>query len=351
MAAINNLFKEKVYITQESRSVFGIEKDIIDSISLEVFNKNSKIEFIDANKNYDLFKITNDHEFYLKLSLTDPHQCLEKEFSVLNENSYFWHTPFPYKYGKLKNFGNVIYALYGAIPTQNIKNYGIADALNNIQSYAEMYESISNFSSINFKIPLFDQYLNHYLEFDIFKVPDINIDSLESSPYIKNIAKTQTVELQKILKEKLQKINFSQKHFCHGNLNQSTILPIGESMACINFDNCYWGDCLFEILNLKYNLFFSEKIENEIIKFFKEIDNEKLNLSQLREYRNFVCYWNLLKICVDYLEEVFILKSYRQAEILNIAFRFSKNYNNFYQLPNFDKNFKPIAELFVESVI
>jgi hypothetical protein len=67
--------------------------------------------------------------------------------------------------------------------------------------------------------------------------------------------------------------------------------------------------------------------------------------------KTFAGYFNLLKIMVEYLKQVYILKAYKKNKVLNCAIKFSKNYDAFYQLPGFDKKLKPIAEFFVESVI
>ncbi len=352
MAKITNLFKEKIYIFNREKGVFETEREMADKIFSQFSNGIQNIEFVDANMHNDIFKVksVDDEDYYLKLSLEDEPNFL-KEHQILFQNFHKKVSPEPIVFGQLKDFGNINYSVITSIPTFNIKEYGIAEILNNKKTIPEYLSLLTSFSHEDVNLPTFNQYANHYLTFDVFKVPDISINSFESHENIKDVAKKQVVVLQKIIAEKLNNLNLNKNHFCHGNLNQSTILGATNCLFFINFENAYLGDFLFEVLNLKYELFYSNHVENDILKYMNNDLKLDLNFSQLRLYKELSCYWNLLKICVDYLEEVFVLKSQRQNKILNIAARLSKNYENFYQLPDFDKNFKPIAELFVESVI
>jgi len=351
MAKISNLFREKVYIFNKPREVFESEKEIISLIFKDLDFKIKSIDFVDANLHNDLFKINTDYaNFYLKFSL-------EKDSKIFKESNFLWlnfHNqivPKICKEGELKEFNNLKYNIISSMEIENLREAGISECFVNEGSIPYFLNQMSKLNIDTIKNETITDYLKFYLEFDILKVPDVQFDSLESSPIIKNLVKKQVVVLQNILKEKLTQINFKTDDFCHGNLNPSTILCNGDFLKCINFENAYAGDFLFEILNLKYELFYDHSIENNIIEIFNKIANKPLDLSKLKEYREFSCYFNLLKICVDYLQQVFILKSQRQDKILNLAIKFSKNYENFYQLPDFEKNFKPIAELFVESVI
>jgi len=351
MAKITNLFRDKVYTFNKPREVFESEKEIISAIADDLNLKIKNIYFIDANIHNDLFKIECENaNFYLKLSLEESTD-FEKEYNIFIRNPHNFITPRYLSFGTLETFKNLKFSLAYAIDVENLREYGVGQLLNNPYSIPFLFDQFTLFKTSNIELNTFEDYLKPYLEFNIFNIPEINSSNIEANPIIKNLVKKQVVILQEILKDKLTKINFENSDFCHGNLNQSTILPYGDLLKCINFENSYIGDMLFEILNLKYELFYNERIEDSIINNFHKISNKKLNLFKTKEYREFCCYWNLLKICIDYLKEIFILQSQRQDKILNIAIRFSKNYENFYQLPDFEKNFKPIAELFVESVI
>jgi len=350
MPKIVNLFRDKVYTFYKPREVFDNEREIIYSL-LRKFDLNvSSIDFVDANMHNDIFKIhTENGNFYLKLSL-ESEPGFFKESKIL-EKSKMPFAPTCLGYGKIDNFLNLNYSLLSSLEMQSLRESGVAEAFASTLSIPYFLNTLSylNYSSIE-KYTILD-YLKFYLNFDILKVPDTQTSWFEENPQIKNLAKKQVVVIQEILKEKLKHYDFSKKDFCHGNLNQSTILCHGEILSCINFEKAYIGDFLFELLNLKYELFYNQNYENQIIYHFSSVSKSKLNLNKINEYREFACYFNLLKICVDYLQEVFILKSQREDKILNIAIKFSKNYENFHSLPDFEKSFKPIAELFIESVI
>ena len=102
---------------------------------------------------------------------------------------------------------------------------------------------------------------------------------------------------------------------------------------------------------LKFELFYDFNFENYLFSDFEARTKKQINPVKLKDYKTFASYFSLLKIMVDYLIEVYILRCNRENKILDCAIKFSKNYDSFYQLPNFDKKLKPIAEFFVESVI
>lgn len=352
MAKITNLFRDKLYTISRSSEVFEIEKEIIEYIFELHDLKCKSIKFIDANINNDLFQTadSDDQEYYIKLSLEENPKFLI-EGRILAENALKKISPCPFASGTIKKFGNINYSLLSSIPTQNVKEYGLVTIVKNNELISNLFLDLSSFTTYDCQIQSIDDYLNYYLNFDISQITKINFNTPEADPKIKGLIQNQTHLLQKHLKEKLGKINFKKQNFCHGNLNQSTILPFDDSLCCINFENAYLGDALFEILNLRYQFYYNELVEVKIIENFQAKSKEKLNLKFINQYKEFVNYWNLYKICVDYLNEVFLLQSKRMNKILDLAFCLSKNYENFYGLPDFEKNFKPIAELFVESVI
>ena len=352
MAKISNLFREKVYTIARSSEIFKNEKEIINFIFKKFETEIKSVNFIDANERNDLFKIkdVDGLESYIKLSLEEnPNFFIEADILARNFKKNI--SPRLIDAGYVESYGNISYSLTSSIPTQNIKEYGVATIVNNPQLISNLFLQLSKFNFDGIKIQSIYDYLEKYLSFDITKISKINLSSPEANPLIKELIQNQTVNLKNILTEKLKHINFDETVFCHGNLNQSTILGFEDSLCCINFENAYIGDILFEILNLRYQLFYDQTTESKIIELFHKKTKQKLNLVHLKKYREFVNYWNLYKTCVDYLNEVFVLNSKRMNKILDLAFCLSKNYENFYGLPDFEKNFKPIAELFVESVI
>jgi hypothetical protein len=194
-------------------------------------------------------------------------------------------------------------------------------------------------------------YLDEYLNFDIFKVPDAETNWIKNHSKLRKILSEEILYIQNLLKNKKQIVNLEASDLCHGNLNQSTMLVLGDYIHAINWENSYKGDSLLDILSLRYELFFSEEFEDKMLKKYCEFSGRKIDESYLRRMKTFAGYFNLLKIMIDYLKEVYILKAYKKNKILNCGIKFSKNYDFFYQLPSFDKKLKPIAEFFVESVI
>lgn len=352
MPKITNLFREKVYIFGQQPEVFESEKQLINSIFWEqVLENPSEIKFVDANVDNDLFLVKNkDGNFFVKLTLDSEKSNLENEFKILDLNIEHLITPFPIANGFSDFINDIEYSIISEIPAPNLSDFGIFNLLNNPEAVNNFFNKLSLFKAPS-GLRSFNQYCQHYLSFDIFKLPNIEISWIENHEKIKKIAQEQVVYLQKILKEKLKNFNMPKVHVCHGNLNTSTILVLGDYVHAVNWENAYHGDLYFELCNLKYELFFDDSVEKEMIANFAETTTHKISNDRLKEYALFAKYFQLLKIIVDYLYETYVLEAKRQNKIINCAIKLSKNYETFYQLPDFDKNLKPIAEFFTESVI
>lgn len=349
MARITNLFNEKVYIFSGKQEVYESEQNMIRELIVkhklgEVFS----INFIDANLNNDLFSVeTTIGKFHVKLSLDNQSSGLEKEFKILQNNIHHKISTFPIAYGT-ENF--VEYSIVATLPMPNIASAGVLRVVEQDYSLPFFLKQLWEFSPIE-GIQSMSDYLDSYLDFDILKIPDAEVGWIKNHGEIRKLISEDILYLQNILKNKKNLVNLSSQKLCHGNLNQSTLLILGDYIHAINWENAYIGDPLLDILSLRYELFFSEKFENSLIAKYCSHTNQTIDTAYLYKMKMFSGYFNLLKIMVDYLKEVYLLKAYKKDKILNCAIKFSKNYDYFYQLPTFDKKLKPIAEFFVTSVI
>ena len=352
MPRISNLFKEKLYVFGNQSEVFSSEKDLIKDIFWqEGLEEPQEIKFIDANIDNDLFLVKNSEgNFYTKLSLDSQNSNLDKEFNIIYDNIEHLITPFAVSYGFSEKLGNIEFSIATEIPAPNLLDIGVANFFEKPDMVKDFFERLSKFRP-NKSLSSFQQYCNSYLSFDILKTPDVEVSWIENHRDIKKIVQEQVVYLQRLLKEKLNKFIFPAVHVCHGNLNPSTLLIFGDYMHAINWEKAYHGDLYFELCNLRYELFFDEVVEKEILRNFAEFSSHKISQEQQGDYILFSKYFNLLKIMVEYLNETYVLQANRKNKILNCAIKLSKNYDTFYQLPDFDKKLKPIAEFFVESVI
>lgn len=352
MARITNLFKDKVYLFSSLREVYPSEINLIKSIfEREGLKEPSKIDFLSANLNNDLFLVQNDlGKFCVKISLDRKGSGLEKEFLILKNNWKRKISAFPLAYGVTKDFSPVEYSIVGYIPAPNLFDFSLQPIIESEDAIPYFFANLSCFSTDSVQSSILD-YLESYLSFDILKVPEVDPEWIKNHQSIKNIVKNQILLLQDILREKIKNISFSQSNFCHGDLNFSNILAFGNHLHAINYENSFKGDWVFELLCLKYNLFFPNSLEKEYIDKTENLLKTNLNGHNLNQLKEFACYFNLLKLMVEYLTEVYILKCSRQNKILQCGIKLSKNYDHFYQLPDFDKKLKPIAEFFVESVI
>jgi hypothetical protein len=349
MPRITNLFNEKVYVFSGQQEVYENEKVLIDKLFAEKsLGKINQIDFIDANINNDVFSVKTDlGQFCVKLSLDQNSSNLRKEFRILERNISKRISAYPIAYG-IDN--SVEYSITGYLPMPNIANSGVAAIIDQDYSIPFFLKRLSEFQTVD-DLPSMSDYLDEYLNFDIFKVPDAETNWIKNHSKLRKILSEEILYIQNLLKNKKQIVNLEASDLCHGNLNQSTMLVLGDYIHAINWENSYKGDSLLDILSLRYELFFSEEFEDKMLKKYCEFSGRKIDESYLRRMKTFAGYFNLLKIMIDYLKEVYILKAYKKNKILNCGIKFSKNYDFFYQLPSFDKKLKPIAEFFVESVI
>lgn len=349
MPRITNLFNEKVYVFSGQQEVYENEKVLIDKLFAEKsLGKINQIDFIDANINNDVFSVKTDlGQFCVKLSLDQNSSNLRKEFRILERNISKRISAYPIAYG-IDN--SVEYSITGYLPMPNIANSGVAAIIDQDYSIPFFLKRLSEFQTVD-DLPSMSDYLDEYLNFDIFKVPDAETNWIKNHSKLRKILSEEILYIQNLLKNKKQIVNLEASDLCHGNLNQSTMLVLGDYIHAINWENSYKGDSLLDILSLRYELFFSEEFEDKMLKKYCEFSGRKIDESYLRRIKTFAGYFNLLKIMIDYLKEVYILKAYKKNKILNCGIKFSKNYDSFYQLPSFDKKLKPIAEFFVESVI
>lgn len=349
MPRITNLFNEKVYIFSRQHEVYENEKVLIEKIFLEKdLGQIQQIDFIDANINNDVFYVkTSFGKFCVKLSLDQSSSNFKKEFDILQKNINKKISAYPVAHG-LDN--SVEYLITAYLPMPNIASAGVASVIDQDYAIPFFLNKLSQFETVD-GISSMSSYLDEYLNFDIFKVPDAEIDWLKNHDKLKKILSEEILYIQNILKNKKNLVNLEANELCHGNLNQSTMLILGDYVHAINWENAYKGDSLLDILSLRYEFFFNEIFEDQMIKKYCEFSKKQMDPQYLRKIKTFSGYFNLLKIMVEYLKEVYILKAHKKNKVLNCAIKFSKNYDAFYQLPSFDKKLKPIAEFFVESVI
>jgi hypothetical protein len=349
MPRVANLFNEKVYIFSRQQEVYENEKVLIEKLFAEKeLGKIHQIDFIDANINNDIFCVkTSLGKFCIKLSLDTASSGFKKEFDILQKNISKKISAYPIAYG-IDN--SVEYLITGYLPMPNIASAGIASIVDQDYAVPFFLNRLSQFQIVD-EIPLMSDYLDEYLNFDIFKVPDAEIDWLKNHHQLKKILSEEILYIQNILKNKKNLVNLDAGELCHGNLNQSTMLILGDYIHAINWENAYKGDSILDILSLRYEFFFDEAFEDKMLEKYCQFSKKQIDPQYLRKIKTFSGYFNLLKIMVEYLKEVYILKAHKKNKVLNCAIKFSKNYDAFYQLPSFDKKLKPIAEFFVESVI
>ena len=178
MPRITNLFNEKIYIFSRQQEVYESEKVLIEKIFLEKdLGQIQQIDFIDANINNDIFSVkTSLGRFCIKLSLDKNASNFQKEFNILQKNVNKKISAYAVAHG-LDN--SVEYLITAHLPMPNIASAGVASVVEQDYSIPFFLNQLSQFETID-GISSMSSYLDHYLNFDIFKVPDVEIDWLEN---------------------------------------------------------------------------------------------------------------------------------------------------------------------------
>jgi hypothetical protein len=343
----HHLLNNKAFVFGQHPETYESEKQII----LELCTKNAltnckNIHYVDSNANYDLFFADcSEGSVAVKLSL-DLDYPLEKEFEILKTNLNRKISPFPIDCGK-KN--NVNYSILAQFPFQNLDEMGRAEIVSSDDSVPYFLANLSSFKTKQ-ALPYAKDYINQYLNFDIYKIPEAQIEWIHNHKVVQALIKEQIFYLQKIVKEKLEKLPLKNDRFCHGNLTSSNILTDGINLFAINFENAYWGDDALQFALLKHEMFYDDYRDRILYEKYCGLVGDKYDASSYFQYQTFASYFSLLQTLIDYINEVYVLKCYRQNRVMQNVIKFLKNYDSFTVLPDYQQKLKPIADFFLESV-
>lgn len=341
------LLKNKAFIFGNRPEVYEAERKLIQELSAaNGFKVCKNIEYADSNANYDLFFAeTEQGNLAIKLSL-DLDYPLNKEFSILKENVNTLISPFPIDSG-IKN--RVNYSILGRLPFQNLDEAGRAEISSSESVVPNFMAVLSSFRLPQVTTTVSD-YLKKFINFNIYKVPEVQVEWIANHAIVKKLIKEQIFYLQEIVNSKAEKLNLRKDQFCHGNLNSSNVLTDGINVAAINFENAYMGDFALEFALLKHEIFYDDYQDRILYSKFCEMSGEKYDASHYYHYQELASYLSLLQTLIDYLTEVYVLKCARQNRVMQNAIKIIKNYDSFTILPEFQQKLKPIADFFIESV-
>ncbi|MFZ9878115.1 MAG: hypothetical protein ACO3EG_06115 [Chitinophagaceae bacterium] len=342
-----DILNNKAFIFGYQPEVYQVEKNIISELCEKNKLTNCRgINFVDSNTNYDLFFAKcNEGDIVVKLSL-DSNYPLDREFSILKENIDSNIVPYPIDCDK-KN--GINYSILGKLPFQNIENVGRAEVVSSDKSIPYFLSNLRLFTT-KIELPRIQDYFNHYLNFNIYKIPEAQITWIENHKAVRALVKEQIYYLQRIIKQKISELNLRDDQFCHGNLNTSNILTDGINLFAINFEQAYLGDEKLQFAMLKHELFYDDYRDRQLFQKYCEIVGIEYDASEYFKYQSLASYLALLQTLINYLTEVYVLKCNRQNKVMQNALKFINNYDSFTILPDYQQKLKPIADFFLKSV-
>ncbi len=349
--------KERCFLIPRADFVTESQRKIVELIMQRHGENNIKnIKLIDENDDYDSFFIELENlgiclkmsfdqiPIFYEFMVLKGIEHLEISPQVIDRNDFF--------YGK-----NIFYTL---------QTYEYSDNLNSIGNSTILEESFKDF---NYKLSKLHSFIppkqvhehlddtRSFLEYQNINFDKIiaYVDSGEEQTYnfLKQIYSEIFLEMMEIF-DKNEK-NLTLKRFVHGNLNSSTIINNQDKFKFINFENCFIGSPLFDIVNIIYELQMTGLNEHNFLT--RRLEDSSIVTNRLKcghiinEYKICKKIWirkKFLDLLREYVKEVIILNKQRMDKISRIANNFSKHFYKFREINTFVKNKDVFNQKFME---
>jgi hypothetical protein len=346
--------KERCFLIPRADFVPESQMELIKLIMKRHGEENLQtVKLIDENDDYDSFFIEAD----------DLGICLKMSFDPI---------PIYYEHMVLKGIEELQLAPqvidrneipYGQKIFYTLQSYEYSDNLNSIGNSAILDESFKDFNN---KLSILHSYIppeevHEYLDDtkSFLEYQNINFDKIisyvdsgeeEVFKFIKEIYTETFSEMLNIFNDNEKKI--TSKRFVHGNLNSSTIINNLSKFKFINFENCFLGSPLFDLVNIIFELQMTGLKEHDFLsrrmKDSKLVENRLMAGSFIEEYKICKKIWirkKFLDLIKEYVKEVIILNKQRTSKMAKLATNFSKHFYKFAGIPVFDRN----KDLFVRT--
>lgn len=331
---LDNLLREKIYAFAKNTVPSEAEKQIASQIlQKEKLGSVLSLETVDNNDNYDSYLVlTESGRFCLKTSLDESYLGLKNDAIAVQKTSekrVFC--------GELKNW-NIQYSIQPFKNGQSLQEMGKSLVLD--KKFIAALKKIHKQSSER----KLSEFLNKY-----FIKPDfIKSIDFSSQPEIEQICNQELDVLSGEIKELYQSW-MSEGGLIHSGITPSRVLIWGDEFSLINFDDSCEGNPLFDLLSLKYEFFFNDFVENEMLKlYFEQGLPSKERLFQAKETIKRIKFFDLI---IEFLKQVYVYRNAKPHKILQFTEKMSKTFVNFSDLPSFERHRGKIVEMFTHSVI
>lgn len=348
---LKNLFKDKAFIfnaNEGSSNDFEIVYEIIKFCNL---GEVSHVKFIDANINYDCYKVkVNDKFYFIKYSLDSSYKGFQNEYLILNTNEFAWQ-PKIIANGLLKFGDEIVYSITSFEHAETINETGRSVIFEFLPNFIQNYFSLQNknLSQYNFNFFL----SRVFSECSTSNLPD------EVAQVFKD--KNEIEIIEKIIFEIKNDINnfynpsiLDKKELCHGNLNLENILFRNDNFKFVNFTKCFTSNLYFDVASIVINFNLDSEMEKLIVKSFSDHQDQSLYQEKLKEYN--CCYEIMIRVkalesLFNLIQESYSLESERPSKIMRIISSFSFNSSRFMKIPTFKKHYEFIYSTILEPII
>lgn len=312
-----------------------------------------KIALIDENDEYDSFLIETEKQgFCLKLSLDSV--PIFYDYMILCGITHLQIAPQSVIRGEIE-FGKTIYYTIQTFEySDNLQSLGVSFLLD--EDYSAFDKALSIMHS--YQPPEYTyEHLDtnrSYLEYNNINFNNIlsYVDEGEQDVFnfIKEIHSEVYNEMLSIFDAKESKLTL--KGLVHGNLDASTIISNSYLFKFINFENAFFGNPFFDIVNLVFELqmngFNEYDFVIECIKNLNLVEDKYKAGKYLEQYKICKEIWvrkKFLDLIKEYTKEVVILNKTRTAKMSRLGHEFS---NHFYRFNNI-KTFVKYKDIFVQK--
>lgn len=345
MSLISSAFNQRSYLIP-SINLTSIEQQLLVS---EILKKHSElniksIKLIDENDDYDSFLVENEYGGYCVKISFDP-LVIFYDYMAITGINHLKIAPLALDRGEIEYGKTIYYSIQTFEYSFNLKELGSSLILD--KNHKSLHDTLTTLHSYEIPTDVYNHLddIKTYLEFH-----KVNFSSILS--YVSESEELDFTFVREIY-EKIynEMMNFTNSnfdiiddiHLVHGNLNSSTIIYNSNRFQFINFENCFKGNFLFDILNLTFECEATGLNEfnfvSNRIKAIKNTESRFKCKANLEKYKLCKYIWirkKLLDLIKDYTKEVIILDKARPKKILNLSNEFFKHFYKFSTIETFD---------------
>lgn len=347
----SQLFSKRAYVFDGSDKNTDSELELVKKIfsSLETPISVESVKLKGSTHSYDLYKVVSGSQVYaLKISFADECRVIHRENSILCSIKHPV-APRAIISGEIKIGENIQYSIMSHEQSDKVSEMGRAYLIENFESFCESYKSLresdppqNTLTEAISDILDLSSLENNFLETSIEAI-EIHTDKQK----VKSLFSDIKTEISSSFNSEI----LDRHDFCHGNLSIDNIICRGNSFKMINFDYAHRGNVMFDLSRLILSIGCRGNQKTQLIRKFCSKTGVELNEGEYSHCEKMNLLLLLHNLAINYLYEVYMFDSSREANICSIVNEFAQNYKNFSKLRSFEKHRDFISRTVIEPIV